>query len=978
MQGNGYSGRKVSLYRGINAYQAANAPLTALTTGDMLGRIKAAGNAGESAAARADIDSLIAAIMASGAQGYSAYKDLPEFQSLTGKLTGGVSPLGLRTAVNAIRRANAAGDAIAAEAIKFALPAVTPHGEFAPSRSNANFVLGSHTGLVALDYDKFADNLSPSDVRKALFQHSAVKAAWVTSQGRGVAALVAVNPLPNNPMEHEHAYYAARDMVAAQVARWGLVVDGNQKNLDRVRFLSADAGLLERADDEVDPVKWAMPQGDAPPPQWAGLPQDADWVAIGREAIDRLRPGKFVAATDGQPIRRWGAHGSLVQYADTGAIFCHETQRSFNVLEFIQHERGVDKDGALEWLRGEGLLAQRRATRRQSAAAADAADKEPQPAEPHLRWTPAQASDLARVRHYRAGRLAYYAPSKSVVFGGDRGFWHTIRGYNSPSGAISALRAAVLDARKAAAHDYAHIYPDADCAAYERRIGVDTARHWRELADLIALLGDELADFGMPYDHAKSRVMALPRFRGAWDVRAGKPITGDELRELQVLDAETALPYAPDLTLLDKHPEVVAELRRRYGELCLDLCALTALGAGDWINVMLGPPGYGKTLLIDLWEEGFGEGFAARANHRVMKAESERFNPLRNALTQAAAVFVDEIDKPESINVGFVMSTTNRRQQVESKGIDAYMRLRTGQQWWMGNREAGYPDIDLTTEGLERRLPILIDYYGSDAGLLTTETYNWLLGHSQVFVALVLSRATKWGGENVRAIAEWLAEHSDNQIQDWRDNPRRTITAEEIAQAVLLTADDGEYIASAAIDVAIAAAGYPPLPYGARRTAALLAVNPSAQSGKRKVDGVSRSVWYGLRINEDAPPPRTNTPTPLFRRDAAIERARADGNLYDPQGVAGAPTAESPPPPPVIGDCVHCGTNGELTANGGCRNTVQCNARVNLRQRKSGGNYLPTLTHVCADCGNTDGIGLPKGGLRYCIDKAACAARKTT
>lgn len=53
---------------------------------------------------------------------------------------------------------------------------------------------------------------------------------------------------------------------------------------------------------------------------------------------------------------RWGNKGSLSIDLKKGTWFDHEAENGGGVLDLIQCERGCDQDGALEWLREEGLL----------------------------------------------------------------------------------------------------------------------------------------------------------------------------------------------------------------------------------------------------------------------------------------------------------------------------------------------------------------------------------------------------------------------------------------------------------------------------------------------------------------------------------------------------------------------------------------------------------------------------------------------
>ena len=53
---------------------------------------------------------------------------------------------------------------------------------------------------------------------------------------------------------------------------------------------------------------------------------------------------------------RWGANGSLSVNYETGQFYDHEADLGGGVIDFLQHKGGHDRDGAIAWLRREGLL----------------------------------------------------------------------------------------------------------------------------------------------------------------------------------------------------------------------------------------------------------------------------------------------------------------------------------------------------------------------------------------------------------------------------------------------------------------------------------------------------------------------------------------------------------------------------------------------------------------------------------------------
>ena len=63
---------------------------------------------------------------------------------------------------------------------------------------------------------------------------------------------------------------------------------------------------------------------------------------------------------------RWGTNGSLSINYETGQFYDHENNEGGGVIDFLQYKLGADHDGAIAWLRREGLL--RRSTYRATKA----------------------------------------------------------------------------------------------------------------------------------------------------------------------------------------------------------------------------------------------------------------------------------------------------------------------------------------------------------------------------------------------------------------------------------------------------------------------------------------------------------------------------------------------------------------------------------------------------------------------------------
>jgi hypothetical protein len=80
-----------------------------------------------------------------------------------------------------------------------------------------------------------------------------------------------------------------------------------------------------------------------------------DFAQLIGPVVRKLR-GEPNAARSSELELRYGTNGSLSVDLEKGTWFDHEANCGGGVLDFLKHERGLDKPGAVAWLRAEGLL----------------------------------------------------------------------------------------------------------------------------------------------------------------------------------------------------------------------------------------------------------------------------------------------------------------------------------------------------------------------------------------------------------------------------------------------------------------------------------------------------------------------------------------------------------------------------------------------------------------------------------------------
>src|SRR5271165_6695958 len=80
-----------------------------------------------------------------------------------------------------------------------------------------------------------------------------------------------------------------------------------------------------------------------------------DFAQLIGPVVRKIR-GEPNAALSSELELRYGTRGSLSVDLIKGTWFDHEANCGGGVLDFLKHERSLDKAGAVAWLRSEGLL----------------------------------------------------------------------------------------------------------------------------------------------------------------------------------------------------------------------------------------------------------------------------------------------------------------------------------------------------------------------------------------------------------------------------------------------------------------------------------------------------------------------------------------------------------------------------------------------------------------------------------------------
>ena len=118
------------------------------------------------------------------------------------------------------------------------LPAVTFSATFPKGKRKAQHLL-RHSGLVTIDIDGLTAEQIP-DLLAALAQMPQVVLAFISPSGTGIKAIVRVDPIPLNDLEHKGAYAAAKAFFDNLATEFEFEIDTSGKDCSRLCYLAHD------------------------------------------------------------------------------------------------------------------------------------------------------------------------------------------------------------------------------------------------------------------------------------------------------------------------------------------------------------------------------------------------------------------------------------------------------------------------------------------------------------------------------------------------------------------------------------------------------------------------------------------------------------------------------------------------------------------------------------------------------------------
>ena len=126
------------------------------------------------------------------------------------------------------------------------LPAVTFAGTFPKGKRKAQH-LEQHSGDIVLDIDGLSPSIIP-DLLAELTQLPHVRLAFISPSALGIKAVVRVDPIPRNDMEHKGAYQACLEFFEPLSEEYGFTIDTSGKDCSRLCYLSHHSNAIVHTD----------------------------------------------------------------------------------------------------------------------------------------------------------------------------------------------------------------------------------------------------------------------------------------------------------------------------------------------------------------------------------------------------------------------------------------------------------------------------------------------------------------------------------------------------------------------------------------------------------------------------------------------------------------------------------------------------------------------------------------------------------
>ena len=602
------------------------------------------------------------------------------------------------------------------------LPMFLVTGCFAERKTNG--LIGPHTALINVDIDH-VDNVQEMKAN-IVANEPALVMAGISPSGDGIKLIFHVSPTPTDAAEHRqittqlHEYLSKKykiPLTNKDDNRTGIDTNGRKLTFTCFFFHDPDLYLNENVPARFQgnvsqlPIPVDEPYDDF---DWEKLNNCLnfytadcgydDWTDIGialkHEGQKRQQEDIF--------FQRWDE-------------WSQESETKYDASKMESKWEGFNKDNTEQitlgsiyhrakengWVAPTTQISKKTEQNRASYEAREAERyAEEQKLPMHLRPSPVEDTDLARILHYGADNFLI-VNNRDIYIKTVQGSWDKVE-IEQSNGSIDNI---LTNARKLALDEAEeHIN-----GGNEYRIRLDksykaTNSHIKALTGrLLSLV--ERTDHKIPNIRLRdfnNRVLhnpTLPLQYGAIDLVTGKILTPDEYSKYHALQSDYwAVEYDPEILDSDSHGCTVAKhlIEEHYGIELMSRLAyhlVTPNKSVDIINIPTSSAG--KTALVEWLKAALGSvGLDSRSHSLTPKGDT--YTLATAPLTEYLLYFYDEVDKLHNdIPAGILNEMTSEDLTISKKYQNPTPLPRTGTGILIG---AAWPPIDGTAQGLDTRI----------------------------------------------------------------------------------------------------------------------------------------------------------------------------------------------------------------------------------------------------------------------------------
>ena len=602
------------------------------------------------------------------------------------------------------------------------LPMFLVTGAFSERKTNA--LIGPHTSLINVDIDHLEDVETMKN--NIIANESSLVMAGISPSGDGIKLIFYVAPTPTDAAEHRqiatqlHTYLSDKykiPLTTDNEEKTGIDTAGNRLTFTCFFFHDAELYLNTQI-----PTRFQGNVQKVVPPVEEPF-ENFDWHKLDNVLKHYTANCSYDDWTDiGMALKHEGRKRHQEDlFFDKWDEWSQESETQYDASKMENKWDGFNKDNTTQltlgtiyarakdtgWVPPVEIRAPKTEQNRQSAEQQELdkyAQEQNLPA--HLRPTPAEDTDMARILEYMKDHIII-VNNKDVYIRTLQGSWDMIeveRANGFLDNILNNVRKQALDA--AEAHEYGG-------TEYKIRL----ARSFRATNNHIKAITGRLLSLAARTDHGittiklkdfNNRILhnpTLPLQYGAIDLTSGIILTPEEYAPYHTLETQFwATDYNPEI--LNKK-SIGCEAARyliedHYGIELISRIAYHLVISSKSVDIINIPESSaGKTALAEWLKLSIGNvGFDSRS--RSLTTKGDTYSQATAPLTEYLLYFFDEVDKmSEDIPAGVLNEMTSEDLTITKKYQNPTPLPRTGTGILMG---ADWPPIDTTAQGLDTRI----------------------------------------------------------------------------------------------------------------------------------------------------------------------------------------------------------------------------------------------------------------------------------